>query len=397
MSFDISRIDRSYFDVDMSIVPCSAMVINAEIYNLVAGNVAGSVEYFADVKFGDSLLAMPYVDEIGIEREMGQLAGTLHVGFMTRTSPVSGLAQGGLITVEAGMRFNGKTASQKIFHGRVKKITYPSSGDSVRAYLDGFDAGKDMIDALPGVGYNTGANAANLPPAIEGDIFDWVRGRLETLPLSGVILRQRSGAISVPAGTILAYQSLGEAVKAMANAYNFRYVYMTGSNELVILDPSALASETPLFVLTSSGIEKQQQVDSLLDRVNRIPYQKSGNTAAASIFWVDGSGVMHQTSAAATDQITGTYNDLTDQASFPVLTADYLRNDIVTTAAEFETIAAQMADETQRARKDLTIRFNPFIDLGDVVQIDSSKYFVYRIRHDIGISGNKTRVEVRAL
>jgi len=398
MSLDISRLDRSYLDVEEVLLPCSTMILSQEIYDLLAGNIAGTVEYFADVRFGASLTQLDYVDMVSIEREMGQIAGILHIGFMTEATPVSGLSEGKIITAEAGMRFNGKTASQKVFHGKIKKITYPSAGDSIRAYLDAYDAGKDMIDESPGLGDNDGANAVDLPPAISGSVFDWLRNRLLSLGVSGVLLVPKGDDITVPADTLIAYTSLHEALKATTNAYNYRYAYLTGANELVILDPTTLSSISPLFSLASQGITKQQRIDSLIDRVNRVPYQKAGNTADASIYYVDSSGVLRQTAAAAVTAITGTYNDATDQASYPVLTSDTLRNDIVTTAAQFETLAASFADETQRERYNIEIRFNPFLDLGHVIQIGTDKFFVYRIRHEIQVGKPwETKVEVRKI
>lgn len=398
MSWNVSRWDRSYFDVETLVLNASTMVISQEIYNLLAGNTAGTVEYFADVKYGDSLTQLDFVDMISIEREMGQIAGTLHVGFMTNTVPLSGLLDGEIITVEAGMRFDGKTASQKVFHGRIKKVTYPSSGDSIRAYLDAYDAGKDLIDETPGFGENTGYNAADLPPAISGNIADWISLRLLELATEGVILRTRTAEISVPDDTIIAYESLSECLKALARAYNFRYLYLTGANELVILDPSTLSAETPLFTLVSQGILKSQRIDSLIDRVNRVPYSKAGNTDSATIYYSDSSGVLHQAGATAVTAITGTYNDTTDQASYPVLTSDTLRNDIVTTTAEFETLAAEYANETQRERHNLEIRFNPFLDLGDVIQYGTDKFFIYRVRHEIEVGKPwASRVEARKL
>lgn len=398
MSFDVSRWDKSYFDVETAVLPCSTMIISQEIYDLLAGNTAGTVEYFADVKFGNSLTALEFVDMISVEREMGQIAGTLHVGFMTAASPISGMLEGAVITVESGMRFGGKTASQKVFHGKIKKITYPSSGESVRGYLDAFDAGKDLIGETPGLGYNTGPNAVNLPPAITGSVADWLASRLLTLGLSGVILRPKTAEITVPANTIIAYESLHECAKALVNAYDYRYLYIAGANELVILDPATLSAETPLFTLASPGITRKQQVNSLIDRANRVPYQKAGNTANASIYFVDSSGVLRQTAASAVTAIAGTYNDATDQASYPVLTADTLRNDIVTTAEEFEALAASYADETQRERHNIEIRFNPFIDLGNVIQIGSDKFFVSRLRHSIEAGRQfQTKIEVKKL
>ncbi len=188
MSFDSSRFDRAYFDAEAASLACSAMVISSEIYNILAGNSPGAV-------------ALPYVDMISVERSMEQLAGTLHIGFMSATFPITGLSQGSKITVEAGIRYAGKVASQKIFHGRVEKITYPSAGSSVRAYLDAYDAGKDLMDEPPGVGQNTGTGAANMPPRISGDVSEWITPRLADLATVGVVLYMRAAPVIVPNNT----------------------------------------------------------------------------------------------------------------------------------------------------------------------------------------------------
>lgn len=388
----------SWYDTETAYIPCSATIINATLLNMLCGNTGGAVEYFADVKYGDSLTALPLIDSISIEREMGQIMGTLHCGCLSDSFPISGLNQGALVTVDLGVRFGGVTAAQKAFHGRIKKMTNPSDGASIRGYFDAFDGGRELVDAGPGVGDNTGANATNLPPQITGDVLAWLQRRVLELPLEGIIVRSRTSGITAPAGTLLAYPSLRDAAKAMVNAYTHHYSYFTGSNELVILDADTLSSETVLFALGQKGILKKQKIDSLLDRYNRVPYQKVGTTSAASVYWVDDDGVMHQDAASETDTVTGTYNDATDQASYPILTSDTLRNDILTTTAEFDTLAASVCVESQRERYDLQIRFNPFIDLGDVITMDSSRWFVYRLRHDIEPGRQwQTRIEVRKL
>lgn len=398
-NFEQSRFDGlSWFDTEFVYLPCSATIISETLLDMLCGNTGGSVEYFADVRFGDSLTALPRIDSISIEREMGQIMGTCHVGVISDDLPLAGLDQGALVTVDLGVKFAGTTASQKAFHGRIKKMVNPSDGASIRGYFDAFDGGRELVDAGPGVGDNTGANATNLPPQITGDIFPWLQRRVAELPLAGIMVRQRTAGVSVPSGTLLAYPSLRDAVHAMVNAYTHHYCYFTGANELVVLDAEVLSAETVLFSLGQKGILKKQKIDSLLDRFNRAPYQKVGTTAAASVYWVDEAGVMHQTAASETDTVTGTYNDTTDQASFPVLASDTLRNDILTTAAQFDTLAASVCDESQRDRYDLTIRFNPFIDLGDVITMDSSRWFIYRLRHNIEPGKQwETKVEVRKL
>ena len=398
MTYEISRFDRAYFDTDAAVLPCQTMAIGDEIYDILAGNTPGTVEYFADVAYTDSDTALPYVDMISIERSMEQIAGTLHVGFMASSFPVSGLVQGVKITVQAGIRYGGKTAYMKVFHGRTQKVTNPSDGESIRGYLDAYDAGKDLQDEEVGTGQNTGPDAINLPPAISGDIFVWFADRLSTLQTADVELYLRTDATSVPDDTLVAYQSVAEAFKALANAYHFRYLFMTGDNRLCVLDPDFLSAADPLFTLAQGGIARKQKIDSLIDRINRVPYAKAGSTADSSIYWVDEFGVMRQTAAEEVDAITGTYNDTTDQASYPILEGDTLRNDIVTTAAELETLAEEYADETQRDRYDLVIRFNPFIELGDVIKIGTDKYFIYRLRHDIAAGQAwQTKIELRAL
>lgn len=396
MSLDFSRLDRSYYDVETAVLQLSTQVIGSEIYNILSGNTSATVEYFADIKYGDSLIALPMVDMITIERRMGQASGTLHVGYISESFPVSGITSGSKVTVDAGIRYSGKTAIQRIFTGKMQKVTNPSPGDSQRGYFDALDAGMDLMSASPGTGYNTGLDAILLPPRISGDVSSWVISRIADI---GIALRTKSESIVVPDDTLLAYRNLFDAIQAMANAYDYRYVCVTGNNDLVILDPAFIADFEPLFTLASAGISKAQKISSIINRLNRIPYQKAGTTTASYIFWVDELGVMRRAYANPVTAITGTYNDLEDQESYPILTGDTLRNDICASMDELEALAAATANETQRERNDLILScFNPFVDLGDIVEISGAKHFVSRVRHDINAGSPwKTRIEVLAL
>lgn len=395
MTWDTSRWDMGYWDTETAVLPVQSMIISQEIYDLLAGNDPGTVEYFADVTYADTDIPMPYVDTISIERSMEQIAGTVHIGFMDSSFPLAGLSQGSKLSVSAGIRYAGKTASMQIFLGRAEKITYPSAGESQRAYLDGYDAGKSMMDETPGTGYTTDTT---LPPAISGNIFDWFTTRLGSLGTSGVTLYLRTSAITVPSGTLINYRTLSEAMLALSNAYHYRYLYITGDNRLAVLDPNTLGTVSPLFTLAAGGIQRLQQVDSLIDRINKVPYQKSAVSEGSSVFWYDETGTQQEAAATPVAGLIGTYNDTADQADYPICEGATLANSIVNTAAEMETYAAEWCDETQRERLDLSVRFNPFVDLGDVLQYGTDTYFVYRIRHEIAAgSAWETKLEVRKL
>ena len=392
------RLEHGYFDVDSVILPCSILCLNKALYDVLAGNTPAMVEYFADVTFGTGKTPLLNIDEIGIDRNIENVSGTCHIGFHTNLSTISNLIKGAEIIVTAGIRFDGVTASQKRFHGKIDQVAFPSLGQT-RGTIDAYDNGHTLTDA------DCGAST------LIGDALLWIANRCEALTLGdGFRMTIKTAGVTLANSHLLSYSSFSEAMKAVLNGFKAHYAFFSGMNELVILDPTTLSNEEPLFVLKTAGIQKLQETTSNAatgtsnDRVNQIPYSnytgysKNFVTYAVNV-GSDGSSSISAVSIEGTGFISGVYNDTADQAIYPVLPLKSgIQNNICATDAELQAFCATVAKESQRKRINMDVGFNPFADLANVLQYDSSKYFISRIQDRIQAGQAwKTQMEVRSV
>lgn len=384
------RFEHLYFDCDALFIPCSTLILDQSLYDVLAGNTPGIVEYFADVTFGPSSTPLLYIDEIYTERTFENLKGNMHLGFHTATSPIAGLIANAEIKVVAGIRFNGKTATQQRFVGKIEEVVYPSEGQT-RGTIDAFDDGQILADSS----CNSGT--------LIGDVVSWIQTRASQLSMStNFQVVPRTPGITLVNSHFLSYSSFSDAIKTVSDAFQKHYVFFTGLNELVILDPSILSAVTPLFTLASAGIQTLKEIDSASDRFNRIPYSNySGYSKNFVTYQVsvqpDGTSSINGVTITGTGFLSGVYNDTADQATFGILSNDGTQNNICATDAELQTFCATVAEESQRARLEVEIAYNPFVDLGNVIQYDSENWVISRIRDRIQAGQIwKTLLELRA-
>ncbi len=98
----------------------------------------------------------------------------------------------------------------------------------------------------------------------------------------------------------------------------------------------------------------------------------------------DGSFTVSSGNAPGIVQISGTYDDLADQAIYGVLElSGGVQNNICTSDAELLAYATSVATESQRDKRFAQVRFNPFLELGDVVTYQTGTYFVARLQHNM--------------
>lgn len=368
--FGVDRYGQSYYGVQGGSIQCSALVLSRELYDILAGNTPTPISCFADVTVGGT--PVTNIEEIIVERAIWNKFGTVHIGFHTANAAALSLPQNADLVVSAGVKFGSIVASQNIFVGGLDAFLAPSLGES-RATLDGYDNSKRIQNADSG-------------NAMQGDVATWLAGIASSLSMGAnfrVIQR------AAPVNILRLYSLVGfrdglSAANALVSAYRQNYLFSTGLNELVILDPTTLAGATPLFAL--SKVTKAAALADSVSRYNQIPYSNYTGYARDFVTYQltinpNGSSTVTSATVGSSPIVSGTYNDAADQAIYGIMKSPEMQNGICQTDAELAAWAATVADESQREKADFETSFNPFVDLGSVIQYESELYFVARVRH----------------
>ncbi len=226
---------------------------------------------------------------------------------------------------------------------------------------------------------------------MSGSLSSWLAARLAELGATGVWVSDVGTPCTVARSMSLnGYRGVSSAAQMLATGDKWRYVFQRGSGEFVVLDPSALATAPPLFVL-AKAMDYSEIIDTM-NRYNRVPYSNYTGYAQDVVGYAitvntDGSSTVSATSLGTASLVAGTYNDTADQTTYGILEAPILQNPIPTTAGEFDILAASFAAETQRRKFKFKVPHNPYFDLGNVCQYQSANYFCASIRHDISAGG----------
>lgn len=373
--YGISRYGQSYYGIDGGQITLSSLLLDAGLYDALVGNTVEPLEYFADVYVGGVQLAN--ISTITIDRMIWRESGRCEISFhhAPGTTP-AGIAANAEVQVYAGLKRLGVPASQSVFLGRLDVYEAPTPGTTL-ARITAFDYGNKLSKADAGA-------------SMSGYLSSWMAARVADLGASGLFVSDVGAPANIARSINLnGYRGVMSAAQMLATGDKWRYVFQRGSGEIVILDPTALSSEDPLFEL-ARAFDYSEIVDTQ-SRFNRVPYSNYTGYAQDVVGYAitinsDGSSTVSTTSLGDIDPVNGTYNDTTDQSSYGVLEAPILQNPIPTTAGEFETLAASYADETQRRKWRFRVPHNPFFDLGNVCEYESEKYFAASVRHEISAS-----------
>lgn len=342
------RYGQAYFGAEGFNLQIQTLVLADDLMAALTGSTLTPVTPFADVTVGG--VALANVESIEIERSIWQKIGTCKIHFHTATS-IATLIPNAAIIVTAGIRTGTSTVSQKLFVGRLDKYQAPGLGESL-GVIDGYDNARLLQDQF-------------LQCSMSGDVATWIASVLDGVSMGDDFqILSKCDPINM-----VWYVIIPGTLDAMVlsdtliNAFTTHYLFLTGMNELTILDPAWIAADDALFAY--SKVLKDEPVLESTGRFNQVPYS-----------FLDDYLVTY-----AGHPDSGTYNDTTDQATYGVMPHPGVQNGFCTTSAQFVTMATSIATESQRARKKLQVPFNPMIDLGHVLSYGGTKYFVAKILH----------------
>lgn len=370
--YGISRYGQSYYGVDGFGITLSALLLDAGLYNALVGNVVEPLEYFADVYVGGVQIANG--SNITITRQVWSESGQCEISFHhVPGSTPTGIAPNAEVQVYSGLKRLGVPAFQSVFLGRMDIYEAPTPGTTL-ARVTAFDYGAKLSKAEAGA-------------SMVGYLSTWLSARVAEIGATGLYVSEIGTAANITRSINLnGYRGAMAAARMLATGDKWRYVFQRGLGELVVLDPTALSTVTPLFIL-AKALDYSEIVDTQ-NRFNRVPYSNYTGYAQDIVGYAitvnpDGSSTVSATSLGGGALVSGTYNDTADQTTYGIASAPILQNPIPTTTGEFDALAASYATESQRRKWRFKVPHNPFFDLGNVCQYGTEKYFAASIRHEI--------------
>lgn len=370
--YSLSRYGQSYYGIDGGQILLSSLLLDSAVYDALVGNTVEPLEYFADVYVGGVQIAN--VERIVITRSIYKESGNADISFhhLPGTTP-AGISAGAEVQVFSGIKRSGVAASQSVFLGKLDVYEAPTPG-TTRARISAYDYGNRL-------------SKAEAWSSMSGYLSAWLSARVSELGASSLFVTD----IGTPANigrsiNLNGYRGVMAAAIMLATGDKWRYIAQRGSGEIIILDPTALASADPLFTL-AKALDYSEIVDTT-NRFNRVPYSNYTGYAQDVVGYAitinaDGSSTVSTTSLGTGTPISGTYDDAADQATYGVMESTILQNPIPTTTELFETLAASYAAESQRRKWAFRVPHNPYFDLGNVCSYDGSSHFAASIRHEM--------------
>lgn len=368
------RFGQAYFGTDGIDLPVSSLVLSQSLYDILTGLDPKAIETYCAVTVGG--VAVPYVESITIERGLAERLGTARITVLCTSAEVpSGIAENAEVIITAGVKFGAGSAGAQVFIGRVDNWTAPDPG-KIRGTLTAYDDAKRLEDA-------------SVSGSAGGDLATWIESRAVPLAMtSGFQVVNRGLPVIVRAGySVTGFRSVLEAADTMVSAYDRRYLFLSGQGDMVLFDPDHADTSAAAFDY-SRVISFREKADTT-KRYNRVAYSNYIGYAHDFVTYSltqtpEGQGTITASTVGSAPIISGTYNDLADQAIYGVLAlSGGVQNNLCVDSVELLAFAESVASESQRARRNLTARFNPFLELGSRLEVGGESGFVGKLRHEI--------------
>lgn len=369
------RYGQAFYGLDGAELSVTSLVLSEALYAILAGTDPKAIECFVDVTVGG--VAVPYLESITIERGLSDQMGTCRLTVLCTSDAVpAGIAENAAVIVTAGVKFGTGTASQQVFAGRVDNWTPPDRG-KIRGTLTAYDDAKRMDDDT-------------VSGTMSGDLATWLGTETSTLSMGSTFsIVQKGAAVTIPTTySLTGFRSLLDAAKAMVSALDMRYLFFSGAGDLVLFDPD-YADDTADPQFTFDRVISFREMANTSQRFNRIGYSNYIGYAHDFVTFTltvnpGGANSIQASEISTVAIISGTYNDAEDQAIYGILDLPGgVQNNICATDGELSAYAASVAAESQRSKFSLSVRFNPFLELGQKHLYGTTNGFVGRLRHNL--------------